>query len=68
MLAFGSPMGFLEKDKDINDHFAGEKLMLPFFELLSTLPILEKTLRIPWISKRVLPTPEDKTGIGLIMR
>lgn len=66
-LAFGSPMGFLEKDEDINDHFAGEKLMLPFFEWLSTLPILEKTLRIPWISRFAMPTPQDKSGIGLIM-
>jgi cytochrome P450 len=68
MLAFGDPMGFLEKDQDINNHFAKEKLMLPFFEWLSTLPILERTLRIPWISKRVLPTAEDKVGIGLLMK
>lgn len=66
-LAFGSAMGFLEKDDDINNHFAGEKVMLPFFEWLSTLPVLEKTLRIPWISKFAMPTANDKTGVGLIM-
>ena len=68
MLAFGKPMGFLEKDEDINNHFADEKLMLPLMEWLSTLPFLEKTLRIPWISKRVMPTTEDKAGIGIIKR
>jgi cytochrome P450 len=67
-LAFGAPMGFLEKDEDINHHFANEKVMLPVFEWLSTLPILERTIRIPWISKRVMPTTEDKTGTGLLMR
>ena len=68
VLALGKPMGFLEKDEDINNHFADEKLMLPFMEWLSTLPILERTLRIPWISKRVMPTAEDKAGIGLLKR
>jgi len=67
-LAFGTPMGFLEKDEDINNHFASEKVMLPVFEWLSTLPVIERTLRIPWISKRVMPTAEDKTGVGVLLR
>ncbi len=67
MLAFGETMGFLDKDADINNHFADEKAMLPFFEWLSTLPILERTLRIPWISKRVMPTTDDKAGIGVLL-
>jgi hypothetical protein len=66
-LAFGEPMGFLARDEDVHGYIASQIALLPFFELLSTLPILEKTLRIPLISKFVMPKPEDKTGAGLLM-
>jgi hypothetical protein len=66
-LAFGEPMGFLARDEDVHGYIANQTSMLPIFEWLSTLPILEKTIRIPLISKFAMPTPEDKTGAGLLM-
>ena len=67
-LAFGSTMGFLEKDDDVYGYLANQKAMLPIFEWLSTLPALEKFLRTPWISKRIMPKTTDKTGIGLLFK
>jgi len=67
-LAFGKPMGFLEQDADVYGYLANQKAMLPIFEWLSTLPALEKFLRTPWISKRIMPKKTDKTGIGLLFK
>ena len=66
-LAFGEPMGFLAQDKDVHGYIANQNAMLPVFEWLSTLPILEKIVRIPFISKFAMPTPNDKTGAGLLI-
>jgi hypothetical protein len=66
-LAFGEPMGFLAEDRDVHGYIANQTAMLPFFEWLSTLPILEKIIRVPFISKFAMPTPEDKTGAGLLL-
>ena len=66
-LAFGDTMGFLAHDDDINGYLANQKTMLPIFEWLSTLPVIEKLLRNKWISKRVMPKKTDKTGVGLLL-
>lgn len=67
-LAFGNTMGFLAQDKDVYGYLENQKAMLPIFEWLSTLPVLEKFLRTPWISKRIMPKKTDKTGIGLLFK
>ena len=66
-VAFGEPMGFLARGEDVHGYIANQAAMLPIFEWFSTLPILEKAIRIPLISKFAMPTPEDKTGAGLLM-
>ncbi|PGH27760.1 hypothetical protein AJ80_00548 [Polytolypa hystricis UAMH7299] len=66
-VAFGEPMGFVAKDEDVHGYIANQVAMLPVFEWLSTLPILEKMLRIPFIAKFAMPSPEDKNGAGLLM-
>lgn len=66
-LAFGEPMGFLSHDMDVHGYIANQTAMLPVFEWFSTLPILEKIVRIPLISKFAMPTPKDKTGAGLLL-
>lgn len=65
-LAFGDPLGFLAKDKDVYGYLANQRAMLPVFEWLSTLPALESLLRIKWISKIVMPKKTDKTGVGML--
>ena len=67
-LAFGNTMGFLEGDTDVFGYLANQKAMLPVFEWLSTLPAIERFLRTPWISKRIMPRNTDKTGIGLLFK
>ena len=67
-LAFGKAMGSLEHDTDVYGYLANQKAMLPIFEWLSTVPALEKLLRTPWISKRIMPKKTDKTGIALLLK
>jgi hypothetical protein len=66
-IAFGEPMGFLARDEDVHGYIANQVSMLPIFEWFSTLPILEKTIRIPIIAKVAMPRPTDKAGAGLLM-
>ncbi|KAL5334118.1 cytochrome P450 [Aspergillus crustosus] len=66
-VAFGEPMGFLEKNEDLHGYIANQTAMLPIFEWFSTLPILEKITRLPGISQLAMPTPQDKAGAGLLM-
>ena len=66
-VAFGESMGFLASDEDVHGYLANQKAMLPIFEWLSTLPSLERFIRLKWISKVVMPRPTDRTGIGLLM-
>jgi hypothetical protein len=60
-------MGFLSHDADLHGYIANQTSMLPVFEWLSTLPILEKIIRLPGISQLAMPTPQDQKGAGLLM-
>lgn len=66
-IACGEPFGFLTQDADVHGYIATQLKLIPVFEWLSTLPILDRIVRIPLISKLVMPTAEDKSGIGRLM-
>ncbi|KAL4810657.1 cytochrome P450 [Aspergillus unguis] len=66
-VAFGEPMGFLKRNEDVHGYIENQTAMLPIFEWFSTLPILERIMRLPGISQLVMPTPSDKQGAGLLM-
>ncbi|KAI9767075.1 MAG: hypothetical protein M1839_004632 [Geoglossum umbratile] len=66
-MAFGEPFGFIAKDGDVHDYIKMQRLLLPVFEWFSTLPSLNRLIRVGWVSKLVMPTPEDKTGVGKLM-
>jgi hypothetical protein len=66
-VAFGEPMGFLEHNEDLHGYIANQTAMLPIFEWFSTLPVLEKVMRLPGISQIAMPTPNDTKGAGLLM-
>ncbi|OJJ60268.1 hypothetical protein ASPSYDRAFT_57695 [Aspergillus sydowii CBS 593.65] len=66
-VAFGEPMGFLEHNEDLHGYIANQTAMLPIFEWFSTLPILEKMMRLPGISQLAMPKPTDTQGAGLLM-
>lgn len=67
-LAFGNTMGFLERDEDVFGYLKNQENMLPVFEWLSTLPAIERFMRTPWISKRIMPKKTDPTGVGLLLK
>lgn len=60
-------LGFLEHGQDVDGYLANQKAMLPIFEWLSTLLALERLLRWPFISRRIMPKKTDKTGVGLLL-
>jgi hypothetical protein len=66
-IAFGEPFGFLAQDGDVHDYIKMQRALLPVFEWFSTLPSLNRLIRIPWISRLAMPTPDDKTGLGRLM-
>jgi hypothetical protein len=66
-IAFGEPFGFLANDGDVHEYIKTQKALLPVFEWFSTLPSLNRLIRIGWISRLVMPTPEDKSGLGRLM-
>lgn len=66
-VAFGEPMGFLQHNEDLHGYIQNQTAMLPVFECFSTLPITEKIIRLPGISRLMMPTPKDTHGAGLLM-
>jgi len=66
-IACGEPFGFLAQDTDVHGYIATQLKLIPIFEWLSTLPALDRVIRIPLISKLAMPTPKDKSGIGQLM-
>ena len=66
-IACGEPFGFLAHDADVHGYIATQLELIPIFEWFATLPILNRIVRIPFISKAVMPTPQDKTGVGRLM-
>ncbi|KAH0537755.1 hypothetical protein FGG08_005503 [Glutinoglossum americanum] len=66
-VSFGEPFGFLTKDEDVHEYIKMQRALLPVFEWFSTLPSLNRLIRIGWISRLVMPSPEDKTGVGKLM-
>ncbi|KAF4556516.1 Cytochrome P450-like protein 48 [Elsinoe fawcettii] len=66
-IAFGEPIGFLSKNKDINGYCHVVEEALPAFEWAAVLPLINQIARLPYINKLVMPTAEDKTGVGMIM-
>lgn len=60
-------MGFLEHNEDLHGYIANQTAMLPIFEWFSTLPVLEKVMRLPGISQLAMPKPTDAQGAGLLM-
>jgi hypothetical protein len=66
-IAFGEPFGFIAQDGDVHDYIKMQRALLPVFEWFSTLPSLNRLIRIGWISRLAMPTPNDKTGLGRLM-
>ncbi len=66
-IAFGEPFGFIANDGDVHEYIETQRALLPVFEWFSTLPSLNRIIRIGWISRLVMPTPDDNSGLGKLM-
>ncbi|KAL8921692.1 MAG: hypothetical protein Q9208_005621 [Pyrenodesmia sp. 3 TL-2023] len=66
-MAFGEPAGFLSEDGDQFQYLEIMSQALPRFEWVSCLVWLNKLLQNPIISAMIMPTPQDKTGVGHLM-
>ncbi|KAL8729758.1 MAG: hypothetical protein Q9181_004886 [Wetmoreana brouardii] len=66
-MAFGEPAGFLSEDGDQFQYLEIMSQALPIFEWVSCLTWLNRLLHNPIISRLVMPTPQDKKGVGHLM-
>lgn len=67
-VAFGEPWGFVDADNDVDDWLKSTEEFLPAATLVSTLPWLSKLIDIPFISQFIMPSDQDKTGPGKLLR
>ncbi|KAL0636450.1 hypothetical protein Q9L58_004599 [Maublancomyces gigas] len=68
-VAFGKPVGFVQRGKDIDGLIQSFHDGLPIFGIMGRLYPLTKWIKKTWISDAyMVPKPGDNTGIGNIMR
>lgn len=70
-VCFGRPMGFVESDTDKHNFIATIETQLPIVQHFSVILSLNTVLRwiamIPPLRRLVVPSSQDKNGIGLVM-
>ncbi len=66
-VAFGEPIGFLVRNEDVNGYCQVVEKALPAFEWAAALPMVNRLVRLPGLKKMVMPSPQDKSGVGMIM-
>lgn len=71
-LCFGKPLGFISSDTDKHDFIATIETQLPivqhFSVILSLNTVLQWISAVPILRTFVVPSPADKSGIGVIMK
>lgn len=67
-ISFGQCWGCLTRDEDVDKWFEYNEKMLPAAIMFSTLPWLAYTFSIPIIGRMVMPSPNDPTGTGKLLR
>ncbi len=66
-VAFGEPIGFLVRNEDVNGYCQVVEKALPAFEWAAALPMVNRLVRLPGLKKMVMPSPQDRSGVGMIM-
>ena len=66
-VAFGEPIGFLARNEDVNGYCHVVEQALPAFEWAAALPMVNQVVRLPGLKTLVMPSPSDKSGVGMIM-
>jgi hypothetical protein len=66
-IAFGSTWGCLKSDEDIGGWFEGTEQVMAAALWVSSFPLLNRLLNVPFIAKMVMPSDKDATGSGRLM-
>jgi hypothetical protein len=66
-IAFGSTWGCLTGDEDVGGWFEGTEQVMTAALWVSSFPILNKLLNIPFIARMIMPSDKDATGSGRLM-
>lgn len=66
-VAFGEPIGFLVRNEDVNGYCQVVEKALPAFEWAAALPMMNRLVRLPVLKKMIMPSPQDVSGVGMIM-
>jgi len=64
---FGKPLGFLDKDGDVEKYLEITESMTPMFGVLGTLPWLVYVMHV-WPLNRMMPDEADKVGFERMMK
>lgn len=67
-IGFGAPFGFVEKGEDVGGLIQGFHDGLPAFGVLARLHPFTSWVKTTFLKKYLVATPEDDSGIGLLMR
>ena len=70
-LCFGTPLGFVENQKDMHDFLKTLESRLPIVEQFSVLTelstLLLKVSNIAWFKRLLIPSATDQSGVGKII-
>ncbi|KAJ5682561.1 hypothetical protein N7462_005726 [Penicillium macrosclerotiorum] len=67
-IGFGAPFGFIEKGEDIGGLIQGFHDGLPAFGMLARLHPFTSWMKTTFMKKYLVATPQDDSGIGVLMR
>lgn len=67
MLAFGKPLGMLEKDQDLHGLISIVKLALNWIQVFTDIPPLRRIFLSNTVLKLLGPKPTDSFGVGKLM-
>jgi hypothetical protein len=67
-VGFGAPLGFVEKGEDIGGLIQGFHDGLPAFGIMCRLYPFTEWVKTTWAGRYLVAGPEDKSGVGVIMK
>ncbi|KKY18914.1 putative cytochrome p450 [Phaeomoniella chlamydospora] len=65
-LALSRSFGYLEEDTDIYDCVKTMEEKVPIMNFMSAVPVLSKIMRMHWFQRLIMPTVDDKLGMGKV--
>lgn len=66
-ISYGYAFGYLANDEDVHGYIEITEKMVPFLNLVSTIPVVERFFGSGWVRKSIGPGTGDAKGIGKLM-